>query len=151
MPQLAFTDFVTRWILDSSRAKGAGAACGWAAAAVASRIAGVRIRIMIPQYSAAMRPRRKANPNRRRSFANTIEETIHMRGFRSVFHASRWWRAAVAVIVAAGAGASQESPKPARVAKRAPAAKAGTVDYQRDVHAIFAAHCLACHNADKRS
>src|SRR5580693_5224611 len=66
-----------------------------------------------------------------------------MSEFRSVFRGSRWWRAAVAVIVAAGAGASQESPRPV--------AKAGTVDYQRDVHAIFAAHCLACHNADKRS
>jgi mono/diheme cytochrome c family protein len=76
---------------------------------------------------------------------------MHMGDFHSVFHGSRWWRAAVAVMVAAGAGASQESPGPARVAKRTPAAKTGTVDYQRAVHAIFAAHCLACHNADKRS
>ena len=58
---------------------------------------------------------------------------------RSVFHRSRGWRAAAAVIVAAAVGASQESPKRARV------------DYGRDIHAIFAAHCLVCHNADKRS
>jgi mono/diheme cytochrome c family protein len=76
---------------------------------------------------------------------------MHMGELRSVFHGSCWWRAAVAVIVAATAGASQETPRPARVAKPAPVARPATIDYQRDVHAIFAAHCLACHNADKRS
>jgi hypothetical protein len=29
--------------------------------------------------------------------------------------------------------------------------KAPRVDYQRDIHAIFAAHCLVCHNSEKRS
>ena len=58
---------------------------------------------------------------------------------RFAFHRSRGWRAAAVLIIAAGAGASQEKTKPPRV------------DYQRDIHAIFAAHCLACHNADKRS
>src|ERR1022692_2022679 len=83
----------------------------------------------------------------------------------SVFHNARWGRAALAVIVAAVAavslsrlGYSQSSPKPAPVTKGAAAASNGanrkavnpagnatakaTVDYERDVHAIFADHCM---------
>ncbi len=68
---------------------------------------------------------------------------------RSILHRSNGRRAAVIAIAAAEA--SQESPRSARAAKPAPLAKTAMVDYQRDIHAIFAAHCLACHNADKRS
>jgi mono/diheme cytochrome c family protein len=78
----------------------------------------------------------------------------------STFRHDRWWRAAVATVLAAGSlsprGFSQDAPKPARFPRPTPVtaasgSKPAKTDYQRDIHAIFAAHCLACHNAEKRS
>jgi Protein of unknown function (DUF1553)/Protein of unknown function (DUF1549)/Planctomycete cytochrome C len=81
----------------------------------------------------------------------------------STFLRYRSWRFCVAAILAAGplgprvySQTSQAAPKPALTPRRTPAAAAPTskpakVDYQRDIHAIFAARCLVCHNAEKRS
>ncbi len=78
----------------------------------------------------------------------------------STFCRYQWWRTSVAAFLAASwlspRGYSQDAPKPARLPQRtAVAATSGNqpakIDYQREVHAIFAAHCLVCHNAEKRS
>ena len=78
----------------------------------------------------------------------------------SNFRNYRWRRLSVAAVLAAGSlsprGYSQDGPKPSRPPRGAPVtAAAGNrpakIDYQRDIHAIFAAHCLTCHNAEKRS
>lgn len=58
----------------------------------------------------------------------------------SAFRNSRLWPAIAALTVAA-LGYSQSVKSPAKP----------TVDYDRDVHAILADHCLVCHNAEKRS
>ncbi len=78
----------------------------------------------------------------------------------STFRHHRWWGASVAVILATSLlslrGYSQDAPKPARAPRHTPVtatsgSKRGKIDYQLDIHAIFASHCLACHNAEKRS
>ncbi|HKE22018.1 MAG TPA: DUF1549 domain-containing protein [Bryobacteraceae bacterium] len=79
--------------------------------------------------------------------------------FGSIFRHFRWWDATVAILAAGSLslqgysqGTSQLAPEPrrARVAT-ASSAKPAKVDYQREIHAIFAAHCLICHNGEKRS
>src|SRR6516165_4943221 len=81
----------------------------------------------------------------------------------STFRHCRLWGASIAAILAASLsplgysqGYSQAGPKPARLPRRtagaaSPGNSPGKIDYTRDIHAIFAAHCLACHNAEKRS
>jgi hypothetical protein len=78
----------------------------------------------------------------------------------STFRHYRWRRASVVAVLTAGSlglrAYSQDAPKPARSPRVAPVAKTSgsktaKIDYQRDIHAILAAHCLACHNAEKRS
>ena len=74
----------------------------------------------------------------------------------STFHHYRWSRTTVVAMLAAGAlsawAYSQDAPKAAPKPARATSGiKPAKIDYQRDIHAIFAAHCLACHNAEKRS
>jgi len=72
----------------------------------------------------------------------------------------RWRPISVAAILAASQlsllSYSQDAPKPASSPRHTPVtatsgSKRGKIDYQLDIHAIFAAHCLACHNAEKRS
>ncbi len=51
-----------------------------------------------------------------------------------------------------GVGQAAAPPVPSTPAAAAPTqAAAPTVDFNRDVHAIFADHCLVCHNQEKRS
>jgi hypothetical protein len=78
----------------------------------------------------------------------------------STFRHHGWRPASVAAILAVGLLNlriySQDAPKPARSPRpasvTAPSGSAlGKIDYQRDIHSIFAAHCLVCHNAQKRS
>ncbi|HEX3880773.1 MAG TPA: DUF1549 domain-containing protein [Bryobacteraceae bacterium] len=81
-----------------------------------------------------------------------------MPGF--TFRHYRWRRVSVVALLAAGSlspwGFAQNAPQPGRSRSRAPVTaasggKVSKIDYQRDIHAIFAAHCLTCHNAEKRS
>ena len=78
----------------------------------------------------------------------------HLSMLNSSFRHHCWWRTAVTAILAASLlsvrGYSQDSPKPSRVSATS-GGKHGKIDYRLDIHAIFAAHCLACHNAEKRS
>src|SRR5882724_11559435 len=56
-----------------------------------------------------------------------------------------WRSAATLTIVSVAAvspGYSQSAPK---------AAARPTVDYEHDIHAILADHCLTCHNVERRS
>src|SRR6516164_4030745 len=77
----------------------------------------------------------------------------------STFRHCRWWGASVAAILAVSLsplGYSQGYSQAAPLTRRTPGAASsgnwpGKIDYTRDIHAIFAAHCLACHNAEKRS
>ena len=65
----------------------------------------------------------------------------------SFFRHQRRWGGVLTAILAAGSlnprgysqGISQAGLKPAKI------------DYQREIHAVFAAHCLTCHNGEKRS
>ena len=66
--------------------------------------------------------------------------------------------ASVAAILAAlrlrgySQGNSQDAPELHRArVTTASSAKPAKIDYQREIHAIFAAHCLTCHNGEKRS
>ncbi len=79
---------------------------------------------------------------------------------RSTFRHHRSWVAPFAAILATSLltlqGYSQDAPKSSRSPQHAPVsttsgANRGKIDYQLDIHAIFAAHCLTCHNAEKRS
>ncbi len=78
----------------------------------------------------------------------------------SILRYHRGWGASVAAILAATLlslqGYSQDGPKPAGSPRHTPVSAASgskhrKTDYQLDIHAIFAAHCLTCHNAEKRS
>ena len=77
----------------------------------------------------------------------------------STFRHCRWWGASVAAILAVSLsplGYSQGYSQAAPLTRRTPGAASsgnwpGKIDYTRDIHAIFAAHCLVCHNAEKRS
>ena len=76
----------------------------------------------------------------------------------SNFRHRRWWRASAAILAASSLslrGYSQDAPKPSAPHHTPVTAtsgnKPGKIDYQLDIHAIFAAHCLTCHNAEKRS
>ncbi len=75
----------------------------------------------------------------------------------SNFRHRRWSRASVAILATSLVslrGYSQDAPKPRPQHTPATATsvnKPSKIDYQLDIHAIFAAHCLTCHNAEKRS
>jgi len=76
--------------------------------------------------------------------------------FGSTFRHYRWRRITLAAMLAAGAlsawADSQDAPKAApKPARETSGIKPAKIDYQREIHAVFAAHCLTCHNAEKRS
>ncbi len=60
-----------------------------------------------------------------------------------------WCSCAAAILLAGSMLAWGYSPQ--RPAAATPSGAPPKIDYQRDIHAIFAAHCLTCHNAEKRS
>jgi hypothetical protein len=71
----------------------------------------------------------------------------------------RYRRSALAAALLAAGSLSPSysqttAPQPARGPRPAAVAgmsgKAPRVDYQRDIHAIFAAHCLVCHIGEER-